>query len=239
MKVNFVVSIGLLLGVEAQTLAADGNPSRGQRVFGACAACHSLQPGQNMTGPSLADLWSRKAGSVASFSRYSSALKSANIEWNDKTLDEWIKDPQHLVPGNEMTFAGIKDNQQRADLLSFLKEATKKGGSQTAQQSGPMGAMMGRMGGMMGGGQVPNLKKLYSAQRVQAITYCKDTYTVTTANGQSRKFWERNLRLKTDAGDDGPEKNAPALVDAGMMGDRADVIFSDPSEISPFIAAKC
>ena len=239
MKVNFVVAIGLLLGVEAQTLAADGNPSRGQRVFGACAACHSLQPGQNMTGPSLADLWSRKAGSVASFSRYSSALKSANIEWNDKTLDEWIKDPQHLVPGNEMTFAGIKDNQQRADLLSFLKEATKKGGSQTAQQSGPMGGMMGGMGGMMGGGQVPNLKKLYSAQRVQAITYCKDTYTVTTANGQSRKFWERNLRLKTDAGDDGPEKNAPALVDAGMMGDRADVIFSDPSEISPFIAAKC
>jgi cytochrome c len=239
MKVNLVVAIGLLLGVETQTLAADGNPSRGQRVFAACAACHSLQPGQNMTGPSLADLWSRKAGSVASFSRYSSALKSANIEWNDKTLDEWIKDSQHLVPGNEMTFAGIKDNQQRADLLSFLKEATKKGGSQNAQQSGPMGGMMGGMGGMMGGGQVPTLKKLYSAQRVQAITYCKDTYTVTTANGQSRKFWERNLRLKTDASDDGPEKNAPALVDAGMMGDRADVIFSDPSEISPFIAAKC
>lgn len=235
MKANFVVAIGVLLAVEAQTLAADGNPSRGQRVFGACAACHSLQPGQNMTGPSLADLWSRKAGSVASFSRYSSALKSADIEWNDKTLNEWIKDPQHLVPGNEMTFAGIKDDQQRADLLSFLKEATKKGGSQTAQQSGPMGGVMGGMGG----GQVPNLKKLYSARRVQAITYCKDTYTVTTANGQSRKFWERNLRLKTDASNDGPEKNAPALVDAGMMGDRADVIFSDPSEISPFISAKC
>jgi len=99
--------------------------------------------------------------------------------------------------------------------------------------------MMGGMGAMMGSGQVPNLKKLYSAQRVQTITYCKDTYTVTTANGQSRKFWERNLRLKTDAGDDGPEKNAPALVDAGMMGDRADVIFADPSEISPFIVAKC
>jgi cytochrome c len=239
MKANFVVAIGLLLAVEAQTLAADGSPSRGQRVFGACAACHSLQPGQNMTGPSLADLWSRKAGSVASFSRYSSALKSADIEWNDKTLNEGIKDPQHLVPGNEMTFAGIKDDQQRADLLSFLKEATKKGGSQTAQQSGPMGGVMGGMGGMMGGGQVPNLKKLYSAQRVQAITYCKDTYTVTTSNGHSRKFWERNLRLKTDASNDGPEKNAPALVDAGMMGDRADVIFSDPSEISPFIAAKC
>lgn len=134
-----------------------------------------------------------------------------------------------------MMFPGIKDAQQRADLLAFLKEATKKGASQTAQQGGQMGGMSG----MMGGGQVPNLKKLYTSQRVQTITYCKDTYTVTTANGMSRKFWERNLRLKTDASNDGPEKNAPALIDAGMMGDRADVIFADPSEISPFIAPKC
>jgi cytochrome c len=188
-----------------------------------------------MTGPSLADVWNRKAGSTSSFSRYSPALKSANIVWNDKTLDEWINDPQHVVPGNQMTFAGIKDARQRADLLAFLKEATQKGGSQVAQQGGQMGGM----GGMMGGGQVPNLKKLDPADRVQAITYCKDTYTVTTANGQTHKFWERNLRLKTDASGDGPEKNAPALINAGMMGDRADVIFADPSEISPFIAAKC
>ena len=236
---GFVLALAFFLALGSQTLATDGNPTRGQRVFGACAACHSFQPDRNMTGPSLADLWGRKAGKLASFSRYSSALKSANFEWGDKTLDEWINDPQHLVPGNEMTFPGIKDAQQRADLLAFLKGATKKGASQTAQQSGRMGNMGGMMGGMMGGGQVPNLKKLYSAQRVQGITYCKDTYIVTTANGISRKFWERNLRLKTDASEDGPEKNAPALVNAGMMGDRADVIFADPSEISPFITPKC
>ena len=88
-----------LLALAAQASAAEGNPARGQRVFGACAACHSLQPDQNMTGPSLADVWNRKAGSLASFSRYSPALKSANIVWNDKTLDEWINDPQHVVPG--------------------------------------------------------------------------------------------------------------------------------------------
>jgi cytochrome c len=240
MKGSFAVAALILLALGSQTLAADGNAARGQRVFGACAACHSLEPDKNMTGPSLANLWNRKAGSVSSFTRYSSALKSADIVWNDRTLDEWLKDPQHSVPGNEMTFAGVKDTQQRADLLAFLREATKKGGSQTAQQSGPMGgSMSGGMGGMMGGGHVPNLKKLYSAQRVQTITHCNDTYTVTTANGRSRKFWERNLRLKTDTSEDGPEKNAPALVDAGMMGDRADVIFADPSEISPFIAPKC
>jgi cytochrome c len=209
---------------------SEGNATRGQRVFGACAACHSLQPDQSMTGPSLAGLWNRRAGSLASFSRYSAALQSANIVWNDKTLDEWVTDPQHLVPGNEMTFAGIKEARQRADLLAFLKEATQPGASV---------AQGGQMGGMMGGGRVPNLKHLDPENRVQAITYCKDTYTITTANGQTRKFWERNLRLKTDASDDGPERNAPALVKAGMTGDRADVIFADPSEITSFIVNRC
>jgi len=233
---HFILVLASFLAA-SQSLAAEGNATRGQRVFGACAACHSLQPDQSMTGPSLAGLWNRKAGSLTSFTRYSPALKSATIVWNDKTLDDWITDPQHLVPGNEMTFAGIKDARQRADLLAFLKEATQPGAS-TAQQGGRMGGM-GGMGGMMGGGRVPNLKHLDAENRVQAISYCKDTYTITMANGQTRKFWERNLRLKTDASVDGPEKNAPALVGAGMVGDRADVIFADPSEITSFIVNKC
>lgn len=218
-----------------QAAAVNGNPAQGQHVFGACAACHSLEPNRNMTGPSLADLWGRKAGSLPSFSRYSPALKSANIEWNDKTLDEWLTDPQHVVPGNEMTFAGIKDARQRADLLAFLKQATQPG-SPLAQQRGGMG---GGMGGMMGGGQAPNLRKLEPSDRVQSISHCKDTFTVTTADGKAHKFWERNLRLKIDTSGEGPEKSAPALVGAGMMGDRADVIFADPGEISGLIVAKC
>lgn len=233
MKITRVIAIAVLfaLAIDEQAFAVEGNPNRGQRVFGACAACHSLQPDQNMTGPSLADLWGRKAGSLSGFNRYSPALKSANIVWSDETLDAWIEDPQRLLADNQMTFAGIKDARQRADLLAFLKQATQPGASVTRQGT--------PMGGMMGGGRVPNLRNLDPENRVQTISYCKDTYTVTTANGQTRKFWERNLRLKTDASDNGPEKNAPALVGAGMVGDRADVIFADPSEISAFIISKC
>ncbi|MDA9468854.1 hypothetical protein XH87_30410 [Bradyrhizobium sp. CCBAU 53415] len=55
----------------------------------------------------------------------------------------------------------------------------------------------------------------------------------------TRAFWERNLRLKTDSGKDGPESGAPALVSAGMMGDRADVIFAAPEEISKTIERRC
>ena len=217
--------------------AQTGNTNRGQRVFGACAACHSLEPNRNMTGPSLAELWNRKAGTLQSFHRYSTALQSSGIVWNDKTLDGWLKDPQHLVPGNTMTFQGIGNDQQRADLLAFLKDATQPGHAprQSAQQGGP-GGMMGMMGGA---GSVPNLRKLGPEDRVQTIQYCADTYKVTTADGKTRDFWERNLRFKTDSSEEGPEKGAPAIVDAGMMGDRADVIFAGPEEISTYVEKKC
>lgn len=71
------------------------------------------------------------------------------------------------------------------------------------------------------------------------ITHCRDTYRVTTADGKTRHFWERNLRLKTDSSQDGPQSGSPAIVPAGMMGDRADVIFSAPEEISKLIEARC
>ncbi len=232
-----VVAGFLTFAVGTTEASSQGSATRGQRLFGACAACHSLQPDQNMTGPSLAGLWNRKAGSVASFNRYSSALQSSNVVWSDKTLDEWIDDPQHLVPGNQMPFQGIKDPRQRADLIAFLKEATKPGAS-VAQQGNQMRGMGGMMG-MMGSGPEPNLQAVDKDSRVTEVTYCKDTYTVVTADGQSRKFWERNLRLMSDSSGRGPNSHVPVILPAGMYGDRADLIFAGPSEISAFISSKC
>ncbi len=223
-------------------LAQNGDASRGQQDFRACAPCHSLEPDRNMTGPSLADLWGRKAGSLPSFERYSDALKSSGIIWDDRALDGWLTDPERMVPDNEMPFEGIKDTRVRADLLAFLKEATKPGASQQAAQQGGMkgmGGMMGGMGGMMGGGRDPNLKKLEPGQQVKAITHCRDTYRVTTADGKTRAFWERNLRFRTDSSQEGPEKGAPAITPAGMMGDRAGVIFAAPEEIAKMIESRC
>ncbi|MBH5366582.1 hypothetical protein [Bradyrhizobium glycinis] len=112
----------------------------------------------------------------------------------------------------------------------------------TAHKPGaqPQSGVEDRMGGMMGGGgRDPNLKSLEAAMQVKGITYCHDTYRVTTADGKTHAFWERNLRLKTDSGKDGPQGSAPALVPAGMMGDRADVIFASPEEISKAIERRC
>jgi cytochrome c len=94
-------------------------------------------------------------------------------------------------------------------------------------------------GPMLHGGPVPNLKTLAPEDRVRAITYCGDTYRVITADGKTREFQERNLRFKTDSGPDGPEKGAPALLPAGMVGDRAQVIFAAPEDISALIKSQC
>ncbi len=226
-----LATIALLL----PALAQPGDAARGQQAFRACVPCHSLAPDRNMTGPSLADLWGRKAGGLPSFKRYSEALKASEIIWDDRSLDGWLTDPDQMVPDNEMPFNGIKDVRARADLLAFLKEATRPGAPpQMAQQGG-----MGGMGGMMGGAPDQNLRKLEPAIQVKAITYCHDTYRVTTADGKTRAFWERNLRFKTDASKDGPEKGAPAILPAGMMGDRASVVFAAPDEISKLIEQRC
>ncbi len=230
-----ILALLAIASLSSALAAEPGDKTRGRRDFGACAPCHSLEPNRNMTGPSLASLWGRKAGTLSSFDRYSDALKASGVIWNDRTLDQWLTDPQRLVPGNEMPFPGVKDGRARADLLVFLKEATRPGAAEAKQQSGPMGGM----GGMMAGGKALNLKKPQPANRVQSISHCRDTYVVTTVDGEKHKFWERNLRLKTDSSPEGPQKDVPALVGAGMLGDRADVIFADPSEISPAIAAKC
>ena len=88
-----VASAMLALTTPSSAAAESGDLSRGERMYRACAACHSLEPNRNMTGPSLAEVWNRKAGSLLSFPRYSPALTSVGIVWTDDTLDQWIKDP--------------------------------------------------------------------------------------------------------------------------------------------------
>jgi cytochrome c len=216
--------------------AAEGDAALGARAFRACAACHSTEANRNMTGPSLADIWNRKAGTLSSFSRYSEAMKSSDVIWNEKTLDGYLKNPAQFVPGNHMTFPGVPDEKTRKSIIAFLRQAGDKSPGNIAERENAQ-AQMGGMAGMQRG--VPNLKNAEASSRIKAITYCHDTFKVTTVDGKSRDFWERNLRFKTDSSGEGPNKDAPAIVNAGMMGDRASIIFSSPEEISRFIVRGC
>ncbi len=103
---------------------ADGDAARGEIKFEECAACHSLMQGQNGVGPSLHSLFGRKAAEITDF-RYSPPMKRSGITWTAKTLDEFIADPQKVVVGNRMPYAGLPDAGDRADLIAYLEKATK------------------------------------------------------------------------------------------------------------------
>jgi len=103
---------------------ADGDPARGEVRFQECAACHKLDAGSNGVGPSLHGIFERKAGELADF-RYSPALKRSGIAWSPQTLEAYLTDPQALVPGNRMPYAGMADPQGRADLIAYLARASK------------------------------------------------------------------------------------------------------------------
>jgi cytochrome c len=207
---------------------AAGDAARGAQVFRACMPCHSIVAGRHMTGPSLAHVWGRKAGTAPGFTRYSDALAKSGITWNAETLDKWLANPARLVPGTAMSFPGLDDARARADVIAYLR-AVSEGNAPPAANGG----------GMMGGGARIDLEDAPPEGQVTKLTHCKDTYTVATADGRVEKVSEFNLRLKTDSSDLGPREGHPVAIGAGMMGDRASIVFAKPSEISPFIGAEC
>jgi cytochrome c len=206
-------------------IEAAGDAARGAKVFQACMACHSVQPGEHMTGPSLAHMWNRKAGTVEDFLRYSDAMKKSAVAWNDANLDKWLANPQRFLPGTSMSFAGIREAKDRQDVIAYLQSV-----SEGKAPAGPRQGMMGRK---------PDLKKAPPEGQVTAIEHCRDTYTVRTADGKVDKVWEFNLRFKTDSSKDGPAPGKPVIVGAGMQGDRASVIFASPEDIGNFIKQSC
>jgi cytochrome c len=206
----------------------EGNATRGAALFRQCVACHSVESGVQLTGPSLAHVWGRRAATVDGFTRYSEPLKRAAVVWDAATLDRWLQNPQAVVPGNLMTFPGVKDERQRADLVAYLK-AVDAGQAPPAPPGGRM----------MAGSTRPDLKTLGPERRVKAIRHCGDGYHVTTEDGKTVPFWEFNLRFKTDSSRFGPATGTPVLVPAGMQGDRASVVFSSPAEIGRLIEERC
>jgi len=89
-------------------------------AFRKCAACHSLSPGRNGLGPSLAGVFGRSAASEPSY-RYSDALRSSGLIWDVATLDRFLANPRDAMPGTKMIFRGLSDPAERAQVIAFIQ----------------------------------------------------------------------------------------------------------------------
>jgi cytochrome c len=103
------------------TLASlTGDATKGATVFKQCMACHSVKEGENRVGPSLHAVVGRKSGQIAGFA-YSAANKNSGLTWSADQLFTYLEAPQKTVPGTKMSFAGLKNPQDRADVIAYLK----------------------------------------------------------------------------------------------------------------------
>ena len=124
-----VVAASVGLGTAGLAAAQEGKADDGAEVFKKCRACHDVGPdAKNKVGPVLNDIIGRHAGTIEGFP-YSEANKTAGgkgLVWTEEVLLKYLENPLTFMPGTKMAFAGLKDLQDRKDLIAYLKKYTKK-----------------------------------------------------------------------------------------------------------------
>lgn len=123
-RINVIIALCFLTVFAGSSAIAQADPDEGAKVFRKCFSCHMIGPNAfNRTGPQLNDLFGRPAASVEGFT-YSENMKRAAIGgliWNAEMLDTYIENPKSLISRTNMRFKGIKDPEDRANLLAFLR----------------------------------------------------------------------------------------------------------------------
>jgi cytochrome c len=107
-------------GATLQVAGLTGDAAAGQRIFGQCRTCHVVEPGVNRVGPSLHGVVGRTAGTVPGYT-YSAANLASDAVWDEATLFTYLENPRGFMPGTKMAFVGLRDPQQRADVIAYLK----------------------------------------------------------------------------------------------------------------------
>ena len=110
--------------VTAGPAFAEGDAAAGKKVYNKCKTCHALEAGKKKLGPSLNGIIGRTAGSVEGF-KYSDAMKDSGVVWTEENIAAYLEKPKEFIAGNKMAFAGLRKEQDRANLIAYLKEATQ------------------------------------------------------------------------------------------------------------------
>ncbi len=107
-------------GPTFEELLASADAGKGAKVFGKCKACHKIEPGENGTGPSLFGVVGRQIDTEPGFA-YSGALLQVGETWTPENLNHFLISPKNAAPGTKMSFAGLKKDEDRANLIAYLE----------------------------------------------------------------------------------------------------------------------
>ena len=99
--------------------AADA--AKGQKLFTKCKACHNADAPKNKVGPYLVGIVGKKAGTADGYTKYSKAIKDSGIVWDEANLDKWLTNPKGMYPGTKMIYPGLKNADDRANVIEYLK----------------------------------------------------------------------------------------------------------------------
>ena len=117
--------IALSFALSTTLALASGDVVAGQKVFKKCKACHVVDAEKHKTGPHLVNIMGRAAASADGYKKYSNAMKSSGIVWNEETLDGYLEKPKAYVKGTRMVFAGLRKEEDRANVIAYLKSYSK------------------------------------------------------------------------------------------------------------------
>ena len=105
-------------------MVAAANPEDGASTWRRCQACHKLEDGKNGVGPHLYGIVGRDIANVEGF-RYSKALEELEGAWTVDELNAWLEDPKGYAPGNKMSYAGLRKEEDRAALIAYMQAAAQ------------------------------------------------------------------------------------------------------------------
>ena len=97
---------------------------KGRKLFARCKTCHTLnEGGRQKVGPNLWNMFGQKAGAMEGFP-YSKAMAASEIVWTEKSVSAYIENPREFMPGNRMTFVGLRKAEDREALITYLRQQT-------------------------------------------------------------------------------------------------------------------